>query len=124
MRLKLKYGLRPVQASWRERGRRGWHCWFHIFIGYFEFSINNGSLQDWSHFRIHRREYETHVVAGRFSIHFGRPGLEPVLVCAHCSELIEIKSAGDESWNYCEGCHQIEGDTEYITTREYEEANQ
>lgn len=45
---------------------------------------------------------------------------DTIRVCSYCSEEIEIKSAGDESWDYCPGCEQIEGPTEEITIEEYE----
>lgn len=32
-------------------------------------------------------------------------------LCSYCDEEIQVKSAGDESWNYCESCNQTEGDT-------------
>lgn len=47
---------------------------------------------------------------------------EMIRVCAFCCEEIKVLSAGDESWDYCEGCHQIEGDTAEITIEEYEDA--
>lgn len=36
-------------------------------------------------------------------------------VCADCLEEISGISAGDESWDYCEGCNQTEGPTCYVT---------
>ncbi len=67
-----------------------------------------------------RREYYTHFVIGKFSLFFGQPHLEPITVCAHCNEPIEVLSAGDECWNYCEGCQQTEGDTAEMTMEEFE----
>jgi hypothetical protein len=37
-----------------------------------------------------------------------------IRVCKDCLEEIKVIKAGDESWDYCEGCHQFEGDTVYI----------
>jgi hypothetical protein len=44
----------------------------------------------------------------------------PMRVCAECFEEIQGISSGDESWDYCEGCHQIEGETLDVTMEEYE----
>lgn len=33
-----------------------------------------------------------------------------VRICKWCREEITCVSAGDESWDYCEGCNQTEGD--------------
>jgi len=112
--------FRPVQDSWRKLGRRGWHFGIRLSLGNWEFSADNGSLQPWSHFKLHRREYETHIVAGRFSLTYGTPGLEPIRVCAECGEAVEQKSAGDEVWDVCPGCRQVEGLTQYVTLKEYE----
>jgi hypothetical protein len=34
-----------------------------------------------------------------------------ILVCADCGEDIETISAGDEGWNFCPGCRNVEGPT-------------
>jgi hypothetical protein len=47
-----------------------------------------------------------------------------VRICAYCHEVVEIKTAGDESWDYCAGCHQIEGPTLEITEEQYEKEHQ
>lgn len=61
-----------------------------------------------------------HLVWGKLSVIYGRPHLMPMIVCRDCYEEIQYKSAGDEIWNYCEGCNQVEGYTVEITTQEYE----
>ncbi len=35
-------------------------------------------------------------------------------VCIYCDEEITVKSIGDESWDYCEGCELVEGGTREI----------
>lgn len=40
-------------------------------------------------------------------------------MCAECDEEIRVIHAGDESWDYCEACHMIEGNT--IDTEDYED---
>lgn len=81
----------------------------------------------WSHFKVHELRdgrfgpsYGKHIVWGKLSITFGQPHLLPITVCADCYEQIETKSAGDESWSYCESCQQVEGNTLELTTEEYE----
>lgn len=32
-------------------------------------------------------------------------------LCAWCREEIQVVSSGDESWDYCEGCQLVEGET-------------
>jgi len=64
--------------------------------------------------------YYKHFVWGKISLIFGRPHLVPIEVCADCNETIEVLNAGDEYWNFCEGCRQTEGETKIITTAEYE----
>lgn len=79
-----------------------------------------GSKHKWSHFRIHKYEMYKHIVWGKLSIIVGQPHLTEIHVCSQCYEQISGLSAGDEGWNYCEGCQQVEGETEYITEEEYE----
>lgn len=74
----------------------------------------------WSHFKVHNHHYYKHLVWGKLSLLWGQPHLVPIEVCSHCKEQVRNLSAGDEGWTFCEGCHQIEGDTEYITSEEYE----
>jgi hypothetical protein len=74
----------------------------------------------WNDFKVFKEDYYTHVVWGRMSLIFGQPHLTPVRVCAHCYEEIQVLNSGDEWWDYCEGCHQVEGDTVEITMEEYE----
>jgi hypothetical protein len=71
-----------------------------------------------THFKVHRREYWTHVVWGKLSLIYGQPHLEPMTVCAHCSE--EIQRVGEDYLDWCEGCQSLEGDTEEITAEEFE----
>ncbi len=84
---------------------------------------NFRSRHKFSHFRLHKHTYYSHLVWGKLSLTYGQPHLVPIRVCAECLEQIESKSAGDESWDYCEGCHQVEGNTIEITTEEYEAAH-
>ena len=90
----------------------------HLKVRDFELACRLSSRHRWSHFRIHRRAYYTHLVWGRLSILCGFPGLEEIDVCKHCSE--EISRVGEDYLNWCEGCQQLEGDTETITLKEYE----
>lgn len=88
------------------------------------------SRQPWSHFRVHRHRaggcrwsgpvLYRHLVWGRLSVIFGQPHLETVRVCSECEGLIRVVSAGDESWDVCEDCRQVEGRTHEITIEEYE----
>lgn len=73
-----------------------------------------------THFRVHKHDYWTHVVWWKFSLTYGQPHLVPVRVCAECMEQIQVVNSGDEYWDYCEGCHQVEGSTVEITMEEYE----
>ncbi len=74
----------------------------------------------WTYWKLHRARdgYSKHFVWGKLSVIWGQPHLIPILVCSHCSE--EIKGVGEDCLDWCEGCQQIEGDTEEITTEEYE----
>jgi formamidopyrimidine-DNA glycosylase len=74
----------------------------------------------WTHLKNHRHETYRHLVWGRLSVIYGQPHLTPMRVCSECSEEIQAVSAGDESWDWCESCQQVEGDTETITLEEYE----
>jgi hypothetical protein len=121
MRLVTKFFtivVRPVQASWRERGRIGLYIFFKLQLGDFELELSNGSLQPWTHFCVHKHDYDTHIVAGRLSISFGMPGLEPVTCCAACGEPTTGLNAGDEYLTYCEGCQQLEPDTVELLTKD------
>lgn len=119
--LKFRCSVRPVMATWKPHGRFGLVFHLEAELGNYELELSNGSLQPWNHLKIHRHKFSTHVVAGRFSCTYGTPGLEPITVCAECGEATTTKSAGDESWTYCEGCQQVEGQTMEITLKEYEE---
>jgi hypothetical protein len=85
-----------------------------------EFSISLGAKWPWTHFKVHKYEYYTHVVWGKISFIYGQPHLVPVSVCGYCYEEIGGLSVGDEGVSYCENCQQIEGPVETITTEEYE----
>jgi hypothetical protein len=76
----------------------------------------------WTHFRIHREPQDVHLVWGKLSVQFAKtdPDAEMIRVCCACHGAIEVVSAGDESWDVCEGCGQIEGNTVEITLDEYE----
>lgn len=97
-------------------------------IKLFNYTIEFGTARwPWSHFKIHKGRptrhgevYYYHIVWGKLSLVLGHPHLIPITVCSECMEQIEVKSAGDECWDYCEGCQQVEGNTEEITTEEYE----
>lgn len=80
--------------------------------------LNFRARNSFTHFRVHRREYYTHVCWWKASLLFGQPHLEPVTVCAACGE--EIRRVGEDALDWCEGCQSIEGDTREITTEEYE----
>lgn len=90
--------------------------------------VRLSSRHKWSHFKLHKHKsgrwsgpvLYRHLVWGKLSVLFGQPHLLPVVVCSECLGEIEIKSAGDESWNYCESCGQIEGRTHEMTTEEFE----
>lgn len=87
--------------------------------------IDTRSRQPWNHFRVHRYGMHKHIVWGKFSIIVGQPHLEEITVCSNCDEEIRTLTSGDEIWNYCEPCQQVEGDTETITIEEFEKrANQ
>lgn len=43
-----------------------------------------------------------------------------VRLCLECMGEIETLSAGDESWDQCTSCRQIEGKTIEMTEEEYE----
>lgn len=43
-----------------------------------------------------------------------------IRICTDCREEIKVLAAGDECWDYCENCHQIEGNTVEITEEEYD----
>ena len=117
----MRLSIRPVQESWLENGRRGLFVHFSFKIGRFEFKISNGSLRPWGHFKVHRYAYHTHVVAGRVSLEYGRPGLEEVALCAQCgSPSIGEVSAGDEGWTVCRDCGSVEQGYERVTLEEAE----
>ena len=40
---------------------------------------------------------------------------ETIVICADCREPIEVARAGDEAWNVCTGCRQVEGETVEIS---------
>ena len=82
--------------------------------------LNFRARNRFTHFRVHRRPYYTHVCWYKVSLLFGQPHLEPITVCADCGEQVSGISAGDEGWTYCEGCQQVEGRTLEITMEEYE----
>lgn len=90
--------------------------------------ISLGSRHKWNHFRLHRHRtgphwsfghiYWRHLVWGPISVIFGQPHLVPVIVCKACGE--EIRLVGEDYLSWCEGCQSVEGETEEITTEEYE----
>lgn len=116
----LRFSVSPVMQSWRERGRQGLYVYLKLTLGLWELELSNGSLQPWTHFRVHTHEFHRHVVCGRISASFGRPGLEEIRVCSDCYGLVEYMSAGDELWDWCEDCQQIEGPTKYMPLHKYE----
>ena len=46
--------------------------------------------------------------------------LEEIRVCSDCESAIDVMSMGDESWDVCSGCRNVEGPTHYILLRDYE----
>lgn len=42
---------------------------------------------------------------------------DTIRLCSECDEEIEVLSKGDEYWDFCPNCQQIEGDT-YETEEE------
>ena len=40
--------------------------------------------------------------------------VEQVTVCGDCGETIQQLTSGDESWDFCEPCQQIEMKVEYV----------
>lgn len=89
-------------------------------IGNYIIEAHLRARRPWTHFKIHDHSYYKHLVWGKLSMTFGQPHLVPVTVCVNCYEEIQGLSAGDEGWDYCEGCHQVEPDTMEMTTEEYE----
>lgn len=72
-----------------------------------------------THFKVHKRDYYTHIVWGKMSLIYGQPHLEPIHVHKGCNGL--VNGLGEDSISYCEDCETIvEGDTEYITLEEFE----
>jgi hypothetical protein len=71
-----------------------------------------------THFRVHKHSLYSHIVWGKLSLIVGQPHLMPMTVCSHCFE--EIARVGEDALDWCEGCQQLEGDTEEVTTEEYE----
>ncbi len=89
-------------------------------IGNYVLECHTRARHKYTHFRIHRRPYYSHLVWGRLSLLWGQPHLEPVTVCAECGGDIRALSTSDETWHVCEDCMQVEGQTCEITTEEYE----
>ncbi len=86
----------------------------------YEIEFHTRARNKFTHFKIHKHETYRHICWWKFSLIYGHPHLMPMTVCADCYEEIDGKSAGDESWSWCEGCQQVEGDTLEIITEEYE----
>lgn len=84
--------------------------------------LNFRAKRGWTDPVFVRRPYWSHFVIGKLSLIYGQPHLEPVRVCSDCGEEIQGKSAGDESWDWCESCQQVEGPTHEITMEEFEAA--
>jgi len=82
---------------------------------------NFRSLRPVTHFKIHKHEYYSHLVWGPLSLVWGQPHLTPVQVHTGCGG--EVQNVGEDGISYCTECEHIcEGDTEYITTEEWEMA--
>lgn len=83
--------------------------------------VNIRARWPWSYFKVHDRAggYYKHVVWGKLSVIFGQPHLIPIQVHKGCGA--EAINLGDDGISYCTECETIvEGETEYITTEEYE----
>ena len=75
----------------------------------------------WSHFRVHKYEYYTHVVWGKLSFEFGQSHLMPVTLCKECdSDAVGGVSYGDEGWTVCDDCGAVEQGTYEVTLEEFE----
>lgn len=76
---------------------------------------------DWTHFRIHRTEYSTHLVWGKLSIQIENWAIQCHAVCAECGsgEIGEV-SSGDEGWTVCQSCQSVEQGYRYVNLKEYE----
>lgn len=72
-----------------------------------------------NHFKVRKYAYYTHIIWGKMSLIYGQPHLEPIEVHKKCYGL--ISGIGEDYISYCEDCETIvEGDTEYITLKEFE----
>lgn len=95
-----------------------------LYIRAFNYSLEAAfsARWPWSHFKVHKRLWYTHVVWGKLSLIYGQPHLEPIQICLECNSGGEIRGvwAGDEGWSICTECETIEPRTEYITLEEYE----
>lgn len=75
----------------------------------------------WSHFKVHKYDMYKHLVWGRLSLLWGQPHLVEIEVHRGCGA--EVHGVGEDGISYCTGCDTIvEGDTEYITMEEFENA--
>lgn len=95
----------------------------HLFsINFLSHEFSVWIARYWTFRYGHNSKHREHYLKlGRIRFERTPRGWSPdVLVCAHCYEEIQGISAGDEGWDYCEGCQQIEGDTLYISELEYE----
>lgn len=68
-----------------------------------------------------KRPYYSHFVWWKFSILWGQPHLAPMEIHSGCGGLVH--GVGEDYISYCEDCaHICEGETEHITTEEWERA--
>lgn len=91
---------------------------------YYKFSIPFRRLQSTA-YRVVPQKLAIKLLNTRFKL-FARECLlhhckEEITLCAYCDEEIGGIGAGDESWSYCDGCQQIEGETYQISNIEYEQ---
>ncbi len=81
--------------------------------------ISLSSRHPWTHFKLHKHQGYKHLVFGKLSVIFGQPHLVEIEVHKGCGA--EVHGIGEDGISYCTGCETIvEGDTEFITTEEYE----
>lgn len=88
--------------------------------------LSNGARWGWGHLKLHKSRdghYRNaklnglHLVWGKLSLNVNQHYLIEYTVCADCYG--EIRSNGDV--DYCDECHQIEGETITATEEKLEE---
>lgn len=102
--------------------------WYCIKMKLFNYilEVNLRARHPWTHLKVHKGRdghigpvYYRHLVWGKLSVIFGQPHLIPIQVHKGCGA--EATNLGEDGISYCTECETIvEGETEYITTEEYE----